>query len=169
MMRIISRTLRLPAAVTVLSYMAAVCALTWLTVDNHLGDQLYGKLLMLLMAFPVSLATLPTDSWLRVTLIGEPAVDITFWDYFLLAWPGVVLAIILTLLLIRQRTRIAGQVLSRLLAGVVILAGLAITFDGWAPRRPYGWPLLVCGLGMVIGLLANRTDVPKNTAAKSEP
>ncbi|MEV0974276.1 hypothetical protein [Microtetraspora glauca] len=152
MIRLIRRRHGLSAAITVLSYTAAVCTLTWLTIDNRLGDQLYGHLTMLLVAFPVSIVAFLAGSWLSHALIGEHGTAITYgWDFFVLAWPGIVLAVILAILLFRRRA--AGRAIGWFLAGCVILAGLAIAFDQWAPRRPHGWPLLVCGLGMGIGLL----------------
>jgi hypothetical protein len=154
--RLIARIPGLATAMTVLSYALAVCTLTWLTVDNHLGDQLYGQLVMLLIAFPVSIAALLANSWLSKIAIGERTVDIkNGWDYFLPAWSGILMAVILVVLLLRWPT--AGRVLGWFLAGFLILAGLGIAFDQWAPRRPYGWPFLVYGLVMIIGLLGSRT------------
>jgi hypothetical protein len=84
--------------------------------------------MMLLIAFPVSTAALLANYWLSKILIGEHnrTVDIAYgWKYFLLAWSGIVSAVILVLLLLRWRT--AGRVLGWFLAGCLFLAGLAIT------------------------------------------
>ncbi|MFF4778653.1 hypothetical protein ACFY05_38100 [Microtetraspora fusca] len=144
------------AAVTVISYAAAVFTLTWLTIDNRLGDQLYGRLLMLLTAFPASVLGLLVDSWLYSAVVGDDAsLAAIVWDYVLLAWPGAALAVCLAFALVRRPA--AGRVLGLLLAGCVLLSGVAITFDQWAPRRPYGWPFFLCGLVMLAGLFAGRT------------
>ncbi|MGI5491346.1 hypothetical protein [Microtetraspora malaysiensis] len=76
----------LPVAVTVISYAAAVFTLTWLTIDNRLGDQLYGHLLMLLTAFPASVPGLLIDSWLYSAVIDNDAFfTATVRDFLLLA------------------------------------------------------------------------------------
>ncbi|WP_433348958.1 hypothetical protein ACQP25_35280 [Microtetraspora malaysiensis] len=144
----------LPVAVTVISYAAAVFTLTWLTIDNRLGDQLYGHLLMLLTAFPASVPGLLIDSWLYSAVIDNDAFfTAAVRDFLLLAWPGAALAAFLSFLLVRRPA--AGRALGMLLTGCVILSGLAITFDEWPPRRPYGWPFFLCGLVMLVGLLAD--------------
>ncbi|WP_204052171.1 hypothetical protein [Microbispora siamensis] len=160
----------LPVALTVCAYAAAVLTLTWMTEEGYLGDAMYGVLTMVLMAFPLSLVGTSLYGTLKDAIVGQRHDDPTYgwnynyaWDYVLMAWPGIVMAIALMLLLRRRRTRSAGQVVGWALTVVVTLTGVLITFDGWAPRRPYGWPFLVYGLVMVIGLIAAHRSAP-NTA-----
>ncbi|GIH66309.1 hypothetical protein Msi02_71260 [Microbispora siamensis] len=157
-------------ALTVCAYAAAVLTLTWMTEEGYLGDAMYGVLTMVLMAFPLSLVGTSLYGTLKDAIVGQRHDDPTYgwnynyaWDYVLMAWPGIVMAIALMLLLRRRRTRSAGQVVGWALTVVVTLTGVLITFDGWAPRRPYGWPFLVYGLVMVIGLIAAHRSAP-NTA-----
>ncbi|MEU1727964.1 hypothetical protein [Nonomuraea sp. NPDC005692] len=133
-------------------YAAAVLTLTWLTQDGRLGDGTYGDLAMVVMAFPLYLAAGPLNGALHAYAPGPPHA----WDLVLMAWPGIVLAILLASL----RGRAAGRVLGWLSAAAVTLVGVATTFDGWAPRRPYGWPFLVCGLIMIVGLMTARRPAP---------
>ncbi|MEU8268919.1 hypothetical protein AB0B89_17335 [Sphaerisporangium sp. NPDC049002] len=150
MIRFARQRRELSLSLIALPYALAVCTLTWLTIENHLGDQMYGAIVMTLIALPVSIIQIPINYWLR------EAVNVTYgWEYPVLAWPGVVTAIILAILLLRQHT--TGRILGWFLAGCIILTGLAITFDQWAPRHPYGWPFLVYGLVMIIGLLGSGT------------
>nr|SBO96332.1 hypothetical protein BN4615_P5848 [Nonomuraea gerenzanensis] len=76
------------------------------------------------------------------------------WDYVLMAWPGVVMAIVPASLPAWRRTRTAGRVMGSVLAAAVIARGVGTIFDSWGPRRPYGWPYLAYGLFMIIGLIA---------------
>ncbi|GLX00428.1 hypothetical protein [Microtetraspora sp. NBRC 16547] len=111
---------------------------------------------MLLTAFPASVPGLLVDSWLYSALIdNDVSLAGVVRDYVLLAWPGAALAAFLAFLLVRRPA--AGRVLGLLLAGCVILTGVAITFDEWAPRRPYGWPFFLCGIVMLVGLFAGRS------------
>ncbi|MFC7386326.1 hypothetical protein [Sphaerisporangium rhizosphaerae] len=141
--------------------------LTWMTMVGLLGDSLYGFVLMLLMAFPVSIATL---------LIGiplTPIVEAQSYDvrqvvyYVQLALPGVMLAVILFMLLKSARNRVVGRGLTWFATACVLMSGALLVLDDWEPRRPYGWPLLVCGLGMAAGLLAGRR-VALSPGAKKE-
>ncbi|MBE3014321.1 hypothetical protein IL992_34875 [Microbispora sp. NEAU-D428] len=139
-----------------------------MTEEGYLGDAMYGVLTMVLMAFPLSLVGTSLYGVLKDAIVGQRHDDPTYgwnynyaWDYVLMAWPGIVTAIVLMLLLRRRRTRSAGQVVGWALTAVVTLTGVLITFDEWAPRRPYGWPFLVYGLVMVIGLIASRRSAPK--------
>ncbi|WP_433351482.1 hypothetical protein ACQP25_00255 [Microtetraspora malaysiensis] len=148
--------------------------LTWLTNDGRLGDAMYGVMAMILMAFPLSLVGSSLYGTLKDAIIGKQHDDPTYgwgyaygWDYVLLAWPGIVTAIVLALLLMWRRTRSAGQVVGWVLAATVIVVGMATTFDGWAPRRPYGWPFLVYGLAMIIGLIALRRSALKGAVISS--
>ncbi|OPG11143.1 hypothetical protein B1L11_21940 [Microbispora sp. GKU 823] len=157
-------------ALTVCAYAAAVLTLTWLTQSGYLGDSMYGVLTMVLMAFPLSLVGTSLYGTLKDAIIGQKHDDPTYgwnydygWDYVLMAWPGIVTAIVLMVLLRRRRTRWIGRVFGWALAAAVTFTGVAITFDAWAPRRPYGWPFLVYGLVMVIGLIAAHRSAP-NTA-----
>ena len=139
------------------AYVAAIVTLTWLTVANCLGDQLFGIILEVMLAFPISLVGTSLRGWLADALMGEQYSDPTWVsDYVLLSWPGIVMAAILTLLLIRNRTRAIGVAAGSILAAAVTIAGLSITFSEWAPRRPYGWPFLIYGLVLLIGLFSSR-------------
>lgn len=169
MIRAIAQVRGLPVALAVCAYAAAVLTLTWMTQGNHLGDPAYGVLTMLLMAFPLSLVGSSLHGTLKDAIIGQKHDDPTYgwnydyaWDYVLMAWPGVVTACVLALLLTRRRTRAAGRVAGWALTGVVTLTGILITVDAWAPRRPYGWPFLVYGLVMAIGLISARRSAPKD-------
>lgn len=152
MIAAIARVQGLSAALAPGAYGAAVLTLTWLTQDGRLGDGLYGDLAMVVMAFPLYLAAGPLNGALRAHAPGPAYV----WDFVLMAWPGIVLAILLASL----RARVAGRALGWLAAAAVTLVGVATTFDGWAPRRPYGWPFLVCGLIMIVGLMTARRPAP---------
>ncbi|MEV0168993.1 hypothetical protein [Nonomuraea fuscirosea] len=166
LIRTIAGTARPLALLTALSYAAAVAVLTWLTVDGYFGDSMYGGVLMLLLAFPFFLVGLTVDQLLSVL---EEATHVSLgggWDYVRMAWPGLVEAVVLAFLLAGRRRSISGRVLGWLLAGCVIVSGLAITFDAWIPRRTFGWAFLVCGLGMIIGLLG---DMIRSARADQAP
>jgi hypothetical protein len=142
-----------------------------MTEEGYLGDATYGVLTMALMAFPLSLAGTSLHGVLKDAIVDQRHDDPTYgwnydyaWDYILMAWPGIVTAIALMLLLRRRLTRSAGQAVGWALTGVVALTGVLITLDAWTPRRPYGWPFLVYGLVMVIGLIATRRSAPKAAA-----
>ncbi len=171
MIRVIAHVRGLPVALTVCAYAAAVLTLTWMTEEGYLGDAMYGVLAMVLVAFPLSLVGTSLYGVLKDAIVGQRHDDPAYgwnydyaWDYVLMAWPGIVTAIALMLLLRRRRTRSAGQVVGWALTAVVTLTGVVITFDAWAPRRPYGWPFLVYGLVMVIGLIAVHRSAPKAAA-----
>lgn len=146
----------MPEMAALLCYLAAVGVLTWVTMEGLLGDSAYGFVLMLLMAFPVSIATL------LVGLPLTPVVEAQSYDvrqvvyYVELAGPGVMLAVILFILLKGVRSRAVGRGLTWFATACVLVSGMAIVLDDWEPRRPYGWPLLVCGLGMAAGLITGR-------------
>ncbi|MEU6410936.1 hypothetical protein [Microbispora sp. NPDC046933] len=174
MIRVIARVRGLPVALTVCAYAAAVLTLTWLTQAGYLGDAMYGVMTMILMAFPLSLVGTSLYGTLKDAVIGQKHDDPTYgwnydygWDYVLMAWPGIVTAVVLMLLLRGRRTRPMGRVAGWALTAVVALTGVLITFDGWTPRRPYGWPFLVYGLVMAIGLIAARKPAPKAAARPS--
>ncbi|MEV4391712.1 hypothetical protein [Nonomuraea sp. NPDC049607] len=171
MVAAIARVHGLSAALVPCAYGAAVLTLTWLTQDGNLGDVMYGDLAMIVMAFPLYLAAGPLNGTLLQAVRPRPYDDPAYgwdypysWDYVLMAWPGVVTAALLAVLLARRRTRTAGRVLGWLSAAAVTLVGVATTFDGWGPRRPFGWPFLVYGLAMIIGLMTARSPATKKTA-----
>jgi uncharacterized membrane protein YhaH (DUF805 family) len=139
------------------SYAAAVAFLTWATLTGRLGDYLYGWILMVVLAVPASLITLIFDAPLSHALIGERAHDmISAGDYAILALPGIIMTTLLTCGLTVRRLGTGARLAAWILALVVALSGIAITFDQWAPRRPFGWPLMLCGAGMAAGLLLSR-------------
>ncbi|WP_153054658.1 hypothetical protein [Planomonospora sphaerica] len=165
----IVRVLRgLLTVLVVCTYMVAVFTLVWLTESGRLGDGLYGSLVMIIMAFPLSLVGSSLYGPLKNVIIGQKHTDPTYgwnynydWEYLLKGWPGVVTALLLAILLTRRRTRPVGRVMSWALTAAVTLTGVVITFDGWAPRQPYGWPFLVYGLVMAIGVIALHRSAPK--------
>ncbi|MET8139127.1 hypothetical protein ABZU32_02330 [Sphaerisporangium sp. NPDC005288] len=113
-------------------------------------------MLMLLMAFPMSIAT-----WLvgipLTAVVEAQSYDVRQVLYYVeLAGPGVMLAVILFMLLKNARNRTVGRGLTWFATACVLVSGMLIVLDDWEPRRPYGWPLLVCGLGMAAGLIAGR-------------
>ncbi|MEV0616642.1 hypothetical protein AB0I81_25225 [Nonomuraea sp. NPDC050404] len=151
------KSTRGPVTLTILSYVAAVVALTWATVGGQLGGYMYGWVLMMILAFPVSLLSLVLDGPLRHALIGEAAGDeVSGWSYVVFAWPGLLMALVLAWRPSARLSRRVVRVASWVLAAAVLLSGIAISFDQWAPRRPYGWPFVLCGVGMAIGLLLAR-------------
>ncbi|SEG96189.1 hypothetical protein SAMN05444920_109305 [Nonomuraea solani] len=146
-----------PVALTITSYVAAVALLTWATINGQLGGYLYGWILMTVLAFPASLLNLLLDGPLRHALIGQTSGDeISPWSYLIFAWPGLLMALILAWSLTTHRPHRVTSIASWSLTTVAFLAGIVITFDQWAPRRPYGWPFVLCGTGMAIGLLLTR-------------
>ncbi|GAA3446945.1 hypothetical protein [Planomonospora venezuelensis] len=162
MIRAIARVRGLPVALVACAYAAAVLTLTWLTQDGHLGDAMYGVLSMVVMAFPLSIVG---DS-VYDAVIGRRHDDPSYGrQYVEMGWPGIAMALVLVLLLTWRRTRLAGQVAGWALTAVVLLTGVGMVF-GWAPRRPYGWPFLVYGLIMAIGLIAVRRSAPKDTGTE---
>ncbi|SEN23082.1 hypothetical protein [Nonomuraea pusilla] len=147
----------LPTALIVGAYAAAVLTLTWLTREGFLGDAAYGVMAMVIMALPLSLVGTSLYGTLEGAVTGQgPDYAAPGWQYVLMAWPGLVTAVILGLLLTWRRTRPAATAAGWALAGLVILMGAATTFDSWAPRRPYGWPFLIYGSIMVVALRATR-------------
>ncbi|MET8155944.1 hypothetical protein ABZT47_06195 [Sphaerisporangium sp. NPDC005289] len=147
-----------------LCYLAAVGVLTWVTMEGLLGDSAYGFVLMLLMAFPVSIATLLVEIALT-PIVEAQSYEVRQVVYYLeLALPGVMLAVILLMLLKSVRSRAVGRGLAWFAAACVLVSGVLIVLDDWEPRRLYGWPLLVCGLGMAAGLIAGRrVALPRGT------
>ncbi|WP_148433804.1 hypothetical protein [Nonomuraea sp. PA05] len=146
-----------PVSLTITSYVAAVALLTWATINGHLGGYMYGRILITVLTFPASLLNLLLDGPLRHALIGETTTDeISAWSYVIFAWPGLLMALILAWCLTRHRPHRFTRIVSWTLTTAVLLSGIAITFDQWAPRRPYGWPFVLCGAGMAIGLLLTR-------------
>jgi uncharacterized membrane protein YhaH (DUF805 family) len=161
MIHAIAKVRGLSTALVACSYGTAVLTLTWLTQDGHLGDAMYGVMCMIFMAFPLSLVGGSLYGTLQQLIYPKQHDDPTYgvdyphgWDHVLMAWPGIVMAIVLAFLLAWRRTRTAGRVMGWFLAAAVIVMGVATTFDGWGPRRPYGWPFLVYGLIMITGLIA---------------
>lgn len=172
MIRVIAQVRSLPTVLIVCGYAAAVLTLTWLTHDGYLGDAAFGVMAMILMAFPLSLVGGSLYGTLEDTIIGQSHDDPTYgwnynyaWDYVLMAWPGIVTAGALALLLMWRRTRPVAMVIGWALSAVVVLVGVTTIFDEWGPRRPYGWPFLAYGLIMAIGLIAAPRAAPKEAVA----
>ncbi|MCK2221283.1 hypothetical protein MF672_046895 [Actinomadura sp. ATCC 31491] len=174
MTQAIAKVRGLPTATVACSYGAAVLTLTGLTQDGHLGDAMYGVMSMILMAFPLSLVGGSLYGTLQQLFYDKKHEDPTYGmdypyglDHFLMAWPGIVTAIVLAFLLAWRRTRAAGRVTGWFLAVAVIVVGVTTTFDGWGPRRPYGWPFLVYGLIMITGLAAVRRPAMDKTVTRN--
>jgi hypothetical protein len=143
------------------AYVAAVAFLTWATINNHLGDQIYGRLVMSIMSFPISIIDWFAGDNLFAALRGERhGVDTACWDYMPLSWPGVMTAIVLAILMTLSRTQRAGRIMGWLLTAEAVIAGVVIVIDQWVPRRPWGWPLIACGTAMAAGLLLSRRKRP---------
>ncbi len=120
-----------------ISLAASPLLLAWLTINGRLGDRMYGDLLMYLLSFPLSLARIPTDSWLYPVS-----------DYLMMAWAGVLQAGIVGWLLrstYRHRPSILSLWLAAFATMLTVVSGFIILTDQWDPRRIYGIPLLVCG------------------------
>ncbi|WP_344473316.1 hypothetical protein [Nonomuraea monospora] len=132
--------------------MTAIAVLTWATINGHLGDYTYGWILMTVLTFPASLLNLLLDGPLRHALIGDASV----WSHAVFAWPGLLMALVLAWSLTSRRPRRVVHLASWALTAATLLSGIAITLDQWTPRRPYGWPFVLCGTGMAIGLLLTR-------------
>ncbi|MFJ2033198.1 hypothetical protein [Streptosporangium sp. NPDC087985] len=148
-------------AMTVTAYVAAVAFLTWTTINNHLGDQLYGRLLMIILSFPISIIDWFTGDNLFAALRRERYdVDTTGWDYMALSWPGGMTAIVVAILMTLSRTQRVGRMMGWLLTAEAVIAGVVIVIDQWGPRRSWGWPLIACGIAMAAGLLLSRRKRP---------
>ncbi|MEV1239131.1 hypothetical protein ACIBO2_18760 [Nonomuraea sp. NPDC050022] len=171
MIRAITRGHSLPTVLIAGAYTAAVLTLTWLTTGGYLGDRLYGSLFMAMIAFPLSLVASPLSEALKGAVLG-PNDSPAYWEYSddleyaLMSWPGIVTAVVLVLLLTRRSTRLVGLGAGWVLNAAVILAGVSTAYDQWAPRRPYGWPFLVFGLIMAIGLITAHLSAPREAVAE---
>ncbi len=142
---------------TVIAYLTAVGLVTWETINNHLGDQIYGKLIMVVLGFPVSILDWLAGDYVFAALRGERhGVNTSGWDYVALSWPGVATALVLIVFMMLSRTQLIGRVMGWFLTAVTLISGVVIAIDGWAPRRPWGWPLVACGVVMSIGLVLSR-------------
>ncbi|WP_424534375.1 hypothetical protein ACOZ38_29295 [Sphaerisporangium viridialbum] len=147
---------RIAPAVTVIAYGAAVVTVTWATVSNFLGDQIYGRLIMVILALPVSIVDWLVGDMVFNALRGGPAdTSSGVLDFIALGWPGIAMAIILAILLMRHR-RWLGLVAGWLLTVATFICGAIILLDSWSPRRPWGWPLLAYALIMAVGLIVAR-------------
>ncbi|WP_214408394.1 hypothetical protein [Sphaerisporangium fuscum] len=142
-------------AITVIAYGAAVVTITWATVSNFLGDQLYGILIMLILALPMSIVDWLVGDMVFNVLRGPADTAGVTWDFIALAWPGIAMTIVLAVLLTRRRRR-PGLVTGWLLTAATFLCGIAILVDSWSPRRPWGWPLVAYALIMAAGLIVSR-------------
>ncbi|MEU8266331.1 hypothetical protein AB0B89_04125 [Sphaerisporangium sp. NPDC049002] len=151
---------RIARAITVIAYGAAVVTVTWATVGNLLGDQIYGRLLMVLLALPVSIVDWLVGDMVFNALRGGPAdTSSGVVDFIALGWPGIAMMIVLAVLLTRGRRR-PGLVAGWLLTAATFICGAAILLDSWSPRRPWGWPLLAYALIMAGGLIVSRRREP---------
>ncbi|MFB9251703.1 hypothetical protein ACFFWE_25960 [Sphaerisporangium melleum] len=130
--------------------------LTWMTMEGRLGDTVYGWLLMLLMAFPLSIVTLLIEIPLGPVVEAQSYEVRQVLYYVQLALPGVVLATLLLAMVGSASFRALGRGFAWLATACVLVSGLLVVLDKWEPRRPYGWPLLACGIGMAAGLFAGR-------------
>ncbi len=85
-------------------------------------------------------------------------------EWVSLLWPGLLQALLLWWLLRRGRHSVRSERWGRLLATLttflVIVSGVVVVFDQWAPRRPGGIPLLALGVlqaFFVFGYAGNRS------------
>lgn len=148
-------------AITVTAYAAAVAFLSWATINNHLGDRLYGRLAMSIVSFPVSILDWVAGDDLFTALRGERhGADTSGWDYTALSWPGGVMTIILAISMMSSRAQRASWTAGWLLTAEVAVSGVATVIDQWVPRRSWGWPLVLCAAAMVAGLLLSRRAEP---------
>ncbi|WP_433259487.1 hypothetical protein ACQPYK_50410 (plasmid) [Streptosporangium sp. CA-135522] len=142
------------------AYLAAVAILTWETINNHLGDQIYGRLVMAVLSFPISLIDWFAGDAVFAVLRDASHSTTAGWEYVALGWPGVITAGALTVLMTLSRTQTFGRTFGWFLTVMTLASGLMIAFDAWAPRRPWGWPVVVCALIMAAGLMLSRRRSP---------
>ncbi|MEW9527060.1 hypothetical protein [Microbispora sp. NPDC049125] len=148
-------------ATTLIAYVASVGAVTWATINNQLGDQIYGRLIMAVLSFPVSIIDWFAGDRVFAALRGERhGVNTSGWDYAALGWPGLVTAFVLIGSMTLSRTQLLGRVVSWYFAAATLISGVVIAIDGWAPRRPWGWPLVACGVVMAVGLRLSKRRAP---------
>ncbi|MEV7964388.1 hypothetical protein AB0O34_00175 [Sphaerisporangium sp. NPDC088356] len=150
---------RTAPAITVIAYGAAVVTLTWATVSNSLGDQLYGRLLMIVLTLPMSIVDMLVGDMVFNALRGPADTAGVTWDFIALSWSGIAMTIVLAVLLTRRR-RQPGLVVGWLLTAATLYCGVANLVDSWSPRRPWGWPLLAYALIMAGGLIVSRRREP---------
>ncbi|MET8054605.1 hypothetical protein ABZU75_44240 [Streptosporangium sp. NPDC005286] len=130
------------------TYALSVLSLAVLTSEGVLGDHLYGHLLMGFMALPLSVAAAATD--LAMESLTPQVLTSGTAEWVSLLWPGLLQALLLWWLLRRGRHSVRSERWGRLVATLttflVIVSGVVVVFDQWAPRRPGGIPLLVLGV-----------------------
>jgi hypothetical protein len=143
---------RIARAVIVIAYGTAVMTLAWATVSNYLGEQIYGRITMTIMALPFSIVDWLVGAAVFNVLRGGPTYA-SGWDLAAMAWPGIAMAIVLAVLMMRKDPW-AGFGVGWLLASATSFCGILTLINSWGPRRPWGWPFLACGLIMMIGLIA---------------
>ncbi|MFC4895933.1 hypothetical protein ACFQVD_16400 [Streptosporangium amethystogenes subsp. fukuiense] len=130
------------------AYALSVVSLAELTSEGVLGDHLYGHLLMGFMALPFSIAEAATG--LAMESLTPQVLTSGTAEWASLLWPGLLQALLLWWLLRRgrhsARSERWGRLLATLTTFLVIVSGMVVIFDQWAPRRPGGIPLLVLGV-----------------------
>ncbi|MER5624570.1 hypothetical protein ABT061_26415 [Streptosporangium sp. NPDC002544] len=130
------------------TYALSVVSLATLTSEGVLGDHLYGYLLMGFMALPFFIAEAATG--LAMESLTPQVLTSGAAEWVSLLWPGLLQALLLWWLLRRGRHSVRSERWGRLLATLttflVIVSGVVVIFDQWAPRRPGGIPLLVLGV-----------------------
>jgi hypothetical protein len=130
------------------TYALSVVSLAALTSEGVLGDHLYGYLLMGFMALPFSVAEAATG--LAMESLTPQVLTSGAAEWVSLLWPGLLQALLLWWLLRRGRHSVRserwGRLLATLMTFLVIVSGVVVIFDQWAPRRSGGIPLLVLGV-----------------------
>ncbi|MFB9962404.1 hypothetical protein ACFFOP_07415 [Sinosporangium siamense] len=139
------------ACVVALAYATATGVVSWMMTfgGGHFTDVVYGSLLSILLAFPLSLVNLVVYPWAAGALPGEA------WNVLLNAWPGLVQAAVVGRLLWRPsgRPRLwAGMGAAVFVTFLTLVSAWDLLAGQWPPHRPYGWSVLVCGMLQVAAL-----------------
>ncbi|MEV4753419.1 hypothetical protein AB0K21_44350 [Streptosporangium sp. NPDC049248] len=146
-----------------IAYLAAITYLAWATINNHLGDQIYGYFIMIVVSFPLSIIQWFMGDSIMAAIAGSSHPDESGWNYLAFGWSGIVAALVLAVLLMVSRTWRLGRILGWLLTIEVLAGGLLIVIDQWAPRRLWGLPLIACGTVMAVAFIrSHRTLLDDN-------